>query len=198
MREVRVVAIAGSMRAASYNKRLLAAAVQVLARPGVVVDVVDLKGLNLPLYDGDLEEAEGLPEGARELHRRLEAADGILIASPEYNQSIPGTFKNAIDWASRGQGIAFEGKVGALMAASPGGVGGMRMLPHLRQVLTSLDVVLLPGQLTVSKAHEAFNPDGSLAAPFFEKQLIGLMNTFVEEMRMRVSRKEETHVDAST
>lgn len=198
MRELHVVAIAGSMRAGSYNKQLLKAAVQVLDRPGVTVDVVDLKGLALPLYDGDLEEAEGLPAGALELQRRMEAADGLLIASPEYNQSIPGTFKNAIDWASRGDAVAFEGKVGALMAASPGGVGGMRMLPHLRQVLTSLDVWLLPGQLTVSKAHEAFKPDGSLAAPYVEKQLTELMNTFVEEMRSRVSRKEEPHVDAST
>jgi chromate reductase len=198
MRELHVVAIAGSMRAGSYNKQLLKAAVQVLERPGVTVDVVDLKGLALPLYDGDLEDAEGLPAGAQELQRRMEAADGLLFASPEYNQSIPGTFKNAIDWASRGDAVAFEGKVGALMAASPGGVGGMRMLPHLRQVLTSLDVWLLPGQLTVSKAHEAFKPDGTLAVPFFEKQLTELMNTFVEEMRQRVSRKEESHVDAST
>lgn len=187
---VRVVAIAGSMRTESYNKRLLKAALQVLERPGVEVDRVDLRALQLPLYDGDLEEAEGLPAGAQDFKRRLMAADGLLIASPEYNASIPGTFKNAIDWASRGHGDAFAGKVAALMAASPGRMGGLRMVPHLRQVLTTLDVILLPGQLNISQAHQAFNPDGTLASDYFEQQLIELMNTFVEELRLRAAKKE--------
>jgi chromate reductase len=196
---VRVVAIAGSMRAESYNRRLLKAALQVLVRPGVEVDVVELRALNLPLYDGDLEEAEGLPEGAKELKRRLKAADGLLIASPEYNGSIPGTFKNALDWASRGSDDdAFEGKLAALMAASPGRMGGLRMVPHLRHVLTVLGVHLLPGQINVSQAHEAFNPDGSLSNNFFESQLIALMDTFVSELRMRAAQKEVSHVDATS
>lgn len=186
MPKVRILAVAGSLREGSYNKQLLAAGVAALVAAGAEVDVLDLREMPMPLYDGDLEDAQGLPPGAVAFKARLAAADGFLIASPEYNHSIPGTFKNALDWASRGEHNPFEGKVAALMAASTGSFGGLRMLPHLRQVLTALGVWLLPGQVTLPKAHEAFGAAGGLKADYHAKQVDALARELVEALAPRV------------
>lgn len=186
VRAPRVLAMAGSLRRESYNKRLIRVAADALRRAGAEVDLLELNEVAMPPYDGDLEDASGLPEGAVEFKRRLAWADGFMIASPEYNHSIPGTFKNAIDWASRGDEDVFSGKVAALMAASPGGVGGMRMLPHLRQVLTALDVLLLPSQVTLAKAADGFQADGSLVSEFFRKQVHELAEALVRELDLRL------------
>lgn len=185
-RAPRVLALAGSLRRESYNKRLIRVGADALRRAGAEVDLLELNDVAMPPYDGDLEDASGLPPGAAAFKRRLAWADGFLIASPEYNHSIPGTFKNAIDWASRGEEDVFSGKVAALMAASPGGVGGMRMLPHLRQVLTALDVWLLPSQVTLAKADKAFHPDGSLVSDFHVKQVQHLAEALVSELNLRL------------
>ena len=189
VRPPRVLAMAGSLRKDSYNKKLIRVGAEMLRRAGAEVDLLELNDVPMPLYDGDLEYEAGLPEGAIAFKRRLAQADGLMIASPEYNFSIPGTFKNAIDWASRGDEDVFTGKVAALMAASPGGVGGMRMLPHLRQVLTALDVWLIPSQVTVAKAAEAFLPDGSLASAHTAKQVRDLAEVLVKELDLRLRSK---------
>jgi NAD(P)H-dependent FMN reductase len=116
---------------------------------------------------------------------RLAAAEGFLFVSPEYNHSIPGTFKNVIDWASRGDLDAFAGKTAAVMASSPGGVGGMRMLPHLRDVLISLDLTVLPGQVTVSKANTAFDEHDKLNVPFYAKQVDDLCAALVLDVKRK-------------
>lgn len=186
-RNPRVLALAGSLRRDSFNKRLIRVGAEALRHAGAEVDLLELNDVAMPPYDGDEERASGLPAGALEFKQRLAAADGFMFSSPEYNYSIPGTFKNAIDWASRGEGDVFEGKVAALMAASPGGAGGMRMLPHLRQVLTSLGVWLLPAQVTIAKADGAFREDGSLAAARDADHVQNLADALVKELRMRLS-----------
>ena len=134
---------------------------------GAEVTQLVLRDLQLPLFDEDLEREQGLPEGARRLKAEMVAHDGFLIASPEYNSSISGALKNAIDWASRAApgepGLAaFRGKIAALMAASPGALGGLRGLITLRSILGNIGVLVLPTQVTVPRAHEAFDEAGGL------------------------------------
>jgi len=168
MSQPKIVAFAGSLRTGSFNKKLLALAAEAARAAGAEVTVVDLRELALPLFDQDIEDASGLPEGAKKFKALLRASDGFLIASPEYNSSITAALKNAIDWASRAESddepplAAFRGKAAALFAASPGALGGLRGLVHVRAILGNIGVNVLPDQMTVSKAHEAFNPDGSL------------------------------------
>lgn len=164
----RILAFAGSTRRGSYNKRLLAVAVAGAREAGAEVTRIDLADLPMPLYDQDLERAEGMPANAAELKRLMREHDGFLIASPEYNSSITGVLKNAIDWASRRSEpdepplVAFRGKAAVLMSASPGSLGGLRGLVHVRAILSNLGVLVLPDQRAVSRAHQAFADDGSL------------------------------------
>jgi NAD(P)H-dependent FMN reductase len=163
----RILAFAGSARAASYNKQLVRNAADAIRAAGADVTVLDLADLPLPLYDSDLEEREGLFSNACKLREAMLAHRGLLIASPEYNSSIPAALKNAIDWATRsetGTGTldAFHDKVAALVSASPGGLGGLRALVHLRAILGNIGVLVLPDQLAIAKAHEAFDAAGVL------------------------------------
>ncbi len=163
-----IVVFAGSTRAASINKKLAAAAARAAEDAGAAVTRLDLRDLALPLYDGDLEAAEGLPVNAQAFKDALLAHDGMLIASPEYNGLISAVLKNAIDWASRPQPdepplVAFRGQVAGIMSASPGGLGGLRGLVHLRQLLTNIGVLVVPDQIAVAKAGQAFTEEGALA-----------------------------------
>jgi chromate reductase len=175
--------MAGSMRAESLNRRLLAAAVAAAEREGAEVTVVALRELELPVYDGDAESAQGLPPGAERLKAALAAADGLLIASPEYNHSIPGAFKNAIDWASRGGGRVFDGKTVALMGAAPGAFGAVRGLMHLRQVLAALGAWTVPGIFPLPRAGSAFDEQGGIADPQLREQLDGLVGRLMAHVR---------------
>lgn len=164
----RILAFAGSLRRESYNKRLLKIAVRAAQEEGAEVTEIDLQDFRMPVLDQDMERAEGLPASARQLKKLMVDHDGFLIASPEYNSSVTGVLKNTIDWASRpAEGepplVAFQGKIAAIIAASPGGLGGLRGLVHLRAILGNIGVLVLPEQLAVPKAHEAFAEDGSLA-----------------------------------
>jgi chromate reductase len=165
-----IVAIAGSLRQGSLNRRLLAAGVEAI-RPHAAVEVVDLKPLDLPLYDGDLEERAGPPPGARTLKEKIGAAHGILLATPEYNHSIPGVLKNAIDWASRPPGNPFRGKVVLLMGASTGQFGALRGLAAVRIVLTALQAHVLPQTVMVPDAGAAFDPAGRPVDPKIQAQI---------------------------
>ena len=164
---VRVLAFAGSTREGSFNKKLLGLAVAAARDAGAEVTLVELKELALPLYDGDLEAQDGLPARAKGFKRMMIEHDALLIASPEYNSGISGVLKNAIDWASRPEPneislVAFKEKVAAIMSASPGALGGLRGLFALRQVLANINVLVLPDQLALSKANEAFDAAGNL------------------------------------
>src|SRR4029077_6881974 len=129
---VRLLAFAASLRRGALNRRLLTAAVELARADGAAVDVAEFAEFEMPLFNHDVLEAAGLPPGAQELARRILAADGLLIASPEYNYSLPGTLKNAIDWVSRMKPMPFRGKSAFLVAASGGLIGGIRGLWQLR------------------------------------------------------------------
>ena len=163
----KILAFAGSTRTDSFNKKLIKIAADGANDAGSDVTVIDLRDFAMPLYDGDLEQREGLPQNARRLKDLMMSHQGFLISSPEYNSSISGVLKNTIDWTSRqSQGeeslACFKGKVAAIMSASPGGLGGLRGLVHVRAILENMSVLVIPEQIAVSKAHEAFNTDGTL------------------------------------
>ncbi|WNZ25599.1 NAD(P)H-dependent oxidoreductase [Leptolyngbya sp. NK1-12] len=166
----RILAFAGSARKDSFNKRVVQIAANGARTAGADVTYLDFRDLPLPLYDQDLEAEQGIPENALKLKELMKSHQGLLIASPEYNSSVTPLLKNAIDWASRpvaGEAplAAFADKVAGIMSASPGGLGGLRGLVHLRSILGNIRVLVLPEQVAVMKAHEAFNPDGTLKDP---------------------------------
>lgn len=166
----RILAFAGSTRIDSYNKKLVKIAASGAQAAGAEVTYIDLRDLPLPLYDEDLEAQEGLPANARTFKDLMISHQGLLIASPEYNSSLTAVLKNAIDWASRPAPneaplAAFAGKVATIMSASPGALGGLRGLVHLRSILGNIKVLVLPDQVAVPKAYEAFNVDGTLKDP---------------------------------
>ena len=186
MSQPKIIAFAGSLRAGSLNKKLLANAADAARAAGAEVTVVDLRELALPLYDQDIEDASGLPEGAKKLKALLRASDGFLIASPEYNSSITAALKNAIDWASRAEAddepplAAFRGKTAALISASPGALGGLRGLVTVRSILGNIGVIVLPDQVCIGKAHEAFDEAGKLKDERKAKQVAALAKGLVE------------------
>jgi len=166
----KILAFAGSTRTDSFNKKLVRIAVSGARQAGAEVTHIDLRDYTLPLYDGDIEQRDGLPANARTLKDLFLAHQGLLIAAPEYNSSISAVLKNAIDWVSRpvpGEPPlgCFIDKVAALMSASTGALGGLRGLVTVRSILGNIRVIVLPDQVAVPKAHEAFNPDGSLKDP---------------------------------
>jgi NAD(P)H-dependent FMN reductase len=163
----RILAFAGSLRKDSFNKKLVKVAAAGAKAAGAEVTVIDLKDFPLPIYDGDLEAASGLPENAVKLKELFKAHDGLMIASPEYNSSITAALKNAIDWVSRsapGEAplTCFTDKAAVLMSASPGALGGLRGLVHFRAILGNIGVLVLPDQIAVGRSGDAFNADGTL------------------------------------
>jgi NAD(P)H-dependent FMN reductase len=165
----RILAFAGSARRDSFNKRLIRIAVGGAQRAGADVTLIDLKDYPLPIMNQDLEAEQGPPENALALKKLFLEHDGLLMSCPEYNSSITPLWKNTIDWVSRpGPGdpplglTAFKGKVAALLSASPGGLGGLRGLVHVRSILGNIGVIVLPDQIAIREAHNAFTDDGRL------------------------------------
>jgi len=163
----KMLVFAGSLRSGSYNKKLARVAAKYAEEAGADVTYLDLRDLDLPMYDGDLEDAHGLPEGAKKLKELMKSHDGFLIAAPEYNSSVTAALKNAIDWASRPMEgekplEAFTDKVAGLMSASPGALGGLRGLFQLRFILSNIRVIVIPDQHAISQANQVFDEDGAL------------------------------------
>jgi NAD(P)H-dependent FMN reductase len=185
----KVLVFAGSTRTASYNKKLARLAADAARAAGAEVTLVDLREFAIPLYDGDLEDAQGLPEGAKRFKNLMRAHDGFIISSPEYNSSISGVLKNAIDWASREESddepplVAYRGKVALLLSASPGQLGGLRALVHVRAILGNIGTLVLPDQLSISTAHEAFDQDGQLKDPKKAKRVKELAEGLVSFLK---------------
>ena len=178
---VKLLAFAGSTRTGSLNQALLDLAVADARARGAEVTAIRLKDFALPLYDGDLE-ASDFPAKARELKALFQTHHGFLIASPEYNGSLSGVLKNAIDWASRptdGEGMtalsAFRGKVAGLMGASISPFGGLRGITHLRQILGTIQTVVATEQVLVPAAHAAFDEAGALKEALSAQLLCGLV-----------------------
>ncbi len=169
MTQVKILAFAGSARKDSFNKKLVRIAAAGATTAGGEVTLIDLKEFPMPLFDQDLEQESGVPEHAVRLKQLFVEHDGLLISAPEYNSSITALLKNSIDWVSRpGPAgdepplVAFRGKTAALLSASPGGLGGLRGLVHVRSILANIGVLVLPDQVAISKAFEAFADDGQL------------------------------------
>jgi NAD(P)H-dependent FMN reductase len=163
----KILAFAGSTRNGSFNKKLVRIAAAGAKEAGADVTLIDLRDFPMPLYDEDLEKQEGLPSSTRKLKDLMLAHQGLLISAPEYNSSISGVLKNTIDWVSRQSEdeiplVCFKNKVSGLMSASPGGLGGLRGLVHVRAILENMGVLVIPNQMAISKAHEAFNLDGTM------------------------------------
>jgi NAD(P)H-dependent FMN reductase len=163
----RILAFAGSLRKDSLNKKLVRIAAAGAERAGAKTTIIDLADYPLPVLDQDLETRDGLPGHAVRLKAAFHDHHGLLIASPEYNSSFSAALKNAIDWVSRPEPdrpplSCFDGKVAGLMAASPGALGGLRGLVHVRAVLQNIRVTVVPHQVAVPVAHEAFDEDGGL------------------------------------
>jgi chromate reductase len=172
---IKVIAISGSLRGDSYNRKTLRLAKRFAADTGASVEEINIKELNLPLYDGDVE-ATGFPESVQTLKLAVESADIILISTPEYNHSISGALKNTIDWLSRGKNT-LDGKAAAIFGASTGLFGTVRAQAHLRQILTSLNVSIVPQpQVFIRAAKDAFTDDGHLKDVKLQNQLRELIN----------------------
>lgn len=163
----RLLVFAGSLRAASLNKKLASLAAVRARHAGAEVTSIDLRDYPLPLYDGDLEAAEGLPRNARLLKDLFIAHDGFLIACPEYNAGVSAVLKNAIDWVSRVDGqqpgtVPYEGKIVGLMGATPGPFATLRAQEAVRNSLMNLGCLVMPKRLALARAHEAFDEVGDL------------------------------------
>jgi chromate reductase len=176
---LRLLAFAASLRRESWNRKLLGLAVDLAREAGAEVDVAEFREFDMPLYDADLLTLTGVPAGTSELTRRVGAAEGLLLASPEYNFSLPGTLKNAIDWVSRVRPMPLRGKSAFLLSASNGQVGGVRGLWQLRIPLEGLGVLVYPDMYTLPWADKAFGPDGKLIEPERQSRLASMMGGYL-------------------
>ena len=179
-----LVAFAGSHRKDSHNVKLVQAAAEVARAHGAKVEFIDLGALPMPIFDEDLE-AQGTPANATTFKEKLKAADGFLIATPEYNSSYPALLKNVIDWASRpaeGEArlAAFKCKACGILAASPGAQGGTRVLPQLRTLLSNIGVHVMPTQFGLNNAHEAFDDAGALKNEAARERLTAVVTQTIE------------------
>jgi NAD(P)H-dependent FMN reductase len=181
----KILAFAGSARSGSLNKQLARVAATAAGDAGGLVTLIDLDEYPMAVYHGDLEAREGIPENARKLRALLLAHQALLIVSPENNASVPALLKNTLDWASRPDGgqnglVPYQGKVAAILSASPGALGGLRGLAHLRAILQTLGVLVLSEQFALPRAHEAFAEDGTLKDPRHQASVAGLTRRLVE------------------
>lgn len=177
---VRVLLFAASLRRDSLNGRLADVVRRIVGGRGVAVDYASMRDFDCPSYDGDREAEEGIPAGAQRFRDRLLACDAFLIAAPEYNGSMSGVLKNAIDWVSRFRPQPFNGKQGFLLSASPSMGGGKSGLWALRVPLEHLGARVYPDMFSLAQAHNAFAEDGSLAHKSLEPRLDGTLGCFLD------------------
>jgi chromate reductase len=176
---MKLLAFAGSFRAESFNRKLISLAAALAREAGVEVDLAEFREFEMPLYDADLQNSAGFPDGARELSDRIGAADGLMLSSPEYNFSIAGTVKNAIDWVSRMKPMPLRGKHGFLLAASTSLVGGARGLWALRVPLEGLGVTLYPDMFALAQAQQALDDSGKLRDPQMQQRLAKMVGGYL-------------------
>ena len=160
---VSFLVFSAALRAESLNSGLARLAVEAIEAQGGSVDHATMRDFDVPSYDSDRERSQGLPPGAEELRRRLEATDGFVIASPEYNASMPGLLKNAVDWVSRSRPQPFHERHGLLLSASPSMAGGNRGLWALRVPFEHLGARIYPEMFSLARAHQAFDDNGRIA-----------------------------------
>jgi NAD(P)H-dependent FMN reductase len=182
----KLIFLSGSIRKESLNAKLAEVATSMAKELGADATYIDLNDYQMPIYNGDLEDAEGLPENAIALKKLFIECDGFFIASPEYNSGYSALLKNTIDWLSRKHEadekglIAFSGKVAAISAASTGALGGLRGLVPLRILLGNIGVTVIPQQLAVSKANESFDDKGNLIDDKQKQTLQNVVQQFIK------------------
>jgi chromate reductase, NAD(P)H dehydrogenase (quinone) len=177
---VRFLVFSASLRAESLNERLALLAASTIEANGGTVDLGSMREFDTPSYDADVQASEGFPSGAESFRERLQTSDAFVIASPEYNFSMPGALKNSIDWVSRFGPQPFNEKHGLLLSASPSMAGGNRGLWTLRVPFEHLGARVYPDMFSLAQAHQAFDPDGRIANPQlrerFEANIVGFMD----------------------
>lgn len=183
-----LLAISGSTRWASLNTQLLRCASRLAEQEGAAVTQIDLRSFPMPLYDGDLEEESGVPESVKRVRNLMMAHDGLLLACPEYNGSITPLLKNTIDWCSRPDrddqgGVAYRGKVAGLVSASPGALGGLRGLVHVRAILNGVGMHVVPAQFALGGAHNSFDDHGAIKDEGRLQQLRTMIRQLVDTAR---------------
>jgi len=183
---VSVVAFSGSIRSGSLNTKLIHVAARAVRDAGAKVEEIDLRDFRMALYDGDEEASDGPPQNAARLRDLFAGSDALLIGCPEYNGLITPLLKNTIDWVSRPDSEgrpgtrAVRGKLAALTAASPGGLGGLRGLVHVRALMSNIGMFVLPDQLALPHATKAFDERGDLVDASTAKRLAALAESFVQ------------------
>ncbi len=181
----KILAFAGSTRTNSYNKMLVRNAAQISEQQGATVTLLDLRDYPMPLYDGDLETNSGIPACALELRNLMKENHGILLSCPEYNSAISAVLKNAIDWISRPLPgdpplVAFSGKTAALLAASPGALGGIRTLASVRSILTNLGMIVIPKQYAHGNSKDSFDADGNLISESAQNRVSAVVKQLMQ------------------
>jgi len=185
----RILAFGGSLRRDSYNQKLAAIAAEGAREAGAEVTLIELRDFPMPLFDQDLEAETGKPDAAKRLKELFLSHQGLLIASPEYNSGYSAALKNAIDWVSRVDSpeepalSALAGKSAVIMATSPGSLGGLRGLVQLRMLLGNLGITLLPEQIAIPSAFQAFGPNGRLVDPKQEARVKALGAALANQLR---------------
>jgi NAD(P)H-dependent FMN reductase len=167
---VRFLVFSASLRAGSLNRRLAALAAGKIEAEGGEVDRARMEEFDCPSYNHDVQDGQGFPAGADEFRRRLEACEAFVISSPEYNASMPGLLKNAVDWVSRYQPQPFNERHGLLLSASPSMAGGNRGLWALRVPFEHLGARLYPDMFSLAQAHKAFDSEGRIANPQLQER----------------------------
>jgi chromate reductase len=186
MSALKILVIPGSLRTGSHNARLAAAAADQLAQAGAEVTRISLGDFPLPIYDGDLQSKSGVPKHAINLKRMMSAHHGVVLVSPEYNSSVPPLLKNAIDWVSRVQdahearGQVFRERVFAIAAASENRLGGARCLAALRLILSACQAMVIPNQLALAFAGEAYDDMDRLKHPADIETLGALVRQLID------------------
>lgn len=174
---MKLLGISGALRKDSFNTKLVNEAARLFAPDEFV-----LANLHLPLYDGDLEDTEGVPEAVQKLHAQIKAADAVVISTPEYNKNISGVLKNALDWLSRVRPGPWIGKPVAIMSAASGRAGGERAQYSLRHCMTPFNPRILQGpEIMIAGAETAFDENGRLTNDFSVKSLDRLMTALRAE-----------------
>jgi chromate reductase len=177
---VRFLVFSASLRADSFNTRLARLVARTMEAGAGTVDLASMREFDAPSFDGDVETAEGLPAGAIAFGQRLEAADGFVIVSPEYNASMPGVLKNAIDWVSRARPQPFNERHGLLMSASPSMTGGNRGLWALRVPLEHLGARVYPDMFSLAQAHHALDDNGEIASDQLRERFENTITKFMD------------------
>jgi chromate reductase len=180
---MKVLVFAGALRTDSCNKKFAREALRLVRDAGIDGEFVDLKDYPMPVYDGDIEAASGLPAATVALGQKIRAADAIILSTPEYNGSIPGTLKNVIDWLSREKEVSLADKHLLLLAASPGALGGTRSLWHTRQPLEVIGMHVYPGMIGLPAAYTAFDDQGRLKDEKTLQRLKTTVDAFINHVK---------------